>query len=367
MALSSHVVRELRDILQAFDALPGDQTAVLASVVHTQGSTYRRPGARLLVLPDDEMIGLISGGCLEGDLLEHAIQVRGSQAPRLVHYDATAEDDVVWGLGLGCAGVVDVLLEPVSQARPGPLSVLRAWREHRETGALATGLTEPWFGRHWALHPDGRLDGDPDDDLRAALAECLESGRGRQLRAAGGRIGIEIARPPLRLVIFGAGPDAVPVAKLALSLGWEVELSDPRPAHAQPERFPGARVRCAPADEAVAQVGIQHDTYTIVMTHHYLHDRALLADLLPSAAPYIGLLGPRQRADDLVAKLLEDGIPLTEEQLDRLHGPAGIDLGGEGPESIALSLVAEIQAVAEGRPGGWLRARKGPIHEPPLS
>ncbi|MCP5059991.1 MAG: XdhC family protein [bacterium] len=367
MALSSHVVRELRDILDAFGALRGGQTAVLASVVHTQGSTYRRPGARLLVLPDDEMIGLIGGGCLEGDLLEHAVRIRASGAPTLVHYDATAEDDVIWGLGLGCAGVVDVLLEPVSQAQPGPLSALGAWRDNRETGALATGLVEPLLGHHWALHPDGRLDGAPDDELRVALAECLESGRGRQIQAAGGRVSIEIARPPLRLVIFGAGPDALPVARLALGLGWEVELCDPRPAYAQPERYPGARVHCVPADEAIARVGIRRDTYTLVMTHHYLHDRALLADLLPSATPYIGLLGPRQRADDLVAELREDGATLTEEQLERLHGPAGIDLGGEGPDAIALSLVAEIQAVAEGRPGGWLRARKGPIHDPLLS
>ncbi|MBW2392625.1 MAG: XdhC family protein [Deltaproteobacteria bacterium] len=366
MALSSHVVRELRDILDAFGALRGDQTAILASVVHTAGSTYRRPGARLLVLPGDEMIGLIGGGCLEGDLLEHALRVRASDEPTLVHYDATAEDDLVWGLGLGCAGVVDVLLEPVSPAQPGPLTALTAWRATRETGALATGLEDPWLGRHWALHPDGRVDGAPDDDLRAALAECLESGRGRQLPAAGGRVSIEIARPPLRLVIFGAGPDAMPVARLALELGWEVELSDPRPAYAQPERFPGARVVCVPSGEAVAQMAVRDDTYTIVMTHHYLHDRALLAGLLPSATPYIGLLGPRQRADDLIAELLEEGVTMTEKQLERLHGPAGLDLGGDGPEAIALSLIAEIQAVAEGRSGGWLRARKGPIHDPLL-
>ncbi|MCP3984345.1 MAG: XdhC family protein [bacterium] len=356
-------MRELRDILDAFDALGGDETAILASVVHAAGSTYRRPGARVLVLPNDEMVGLISGGCLEGDLLEHAFRIRASGDPALVRYDATSRDDVIWGLGLGCAGVVDVLLEPVSRAQPGPLPTLAAWRNARKMGALATGLAEPWLGRRWALHPDGQIDGAPDDKIGAALADCLQAGRGRRISTNNGHVAIEVARPPLHLVVFGAGPDAMPVARLALELGWEVELCDPRPAYAQPERFPGAQVHCVPAEEAVAKIGVCEDTHVIVMTHHYLHDRSLLADLLPSATPYIGLLGPKRRAEDLIAELRDLGVTTSEEQLERLHAPAGLDLGGEGPEAIALSLIGEIQAVSEGRTGGWLRTRKAPIHD----
>jgi xanthine/CO dehydrogenase XdhC/CoxF family maturation factor len=175
---------------------------------------------------------------------------------------------------------------------------------------------------------------------------------------------VEVVPPPRRLVVFGAGPDAAPVARLGVELGFEVELVDHRSAYARPERFPGARVHLVPTEEAVARVGVDRDTYVLVMTHHYLIDRALLSALLPSAIPHVGLLGPKQRADDLLADLERLGIQLSADQRARLHAPAGLDVGGEGPEAIALSLLAEVMAVAEGRPGGWLRDRKGPIHEP---
>jgi xanthine dehydrogenase accessory factor len=357
-------VRELGDILAAFESMAPNDAGVLASVVFVSGSTYRRIGARLLVLSDDEWIGLIGGGCLEGDLLAHAREVRESASPRIVHYDATAEDDIVWGLGLGCAGVVDVLLEPVAPGRPGPLAWLGAWRSERGAGVLATALAPGHLGRRCALHPDGRVEGTPSDEVHAALLEARRTGCSRRIATRDGDVTVEVARPPLRLVVFGAGPDAVPVARFAVALGWEVELVDHRPAHARAERFPGARVHLAPAEDAVAEMAVDRDTYVLVMTHHYVVDRALLSELLPSQAPYIGLLGPGRRAEDLLADVEGLGIELTAEQRERLHAPAGLDVGGEGPEAIALSLLAEVMAVAEGRSGGWLRERKGPIHEP---
>jgi xanthine/CO dehydrogenase XdhC/CoxF family maturation factor len=157
------------------------------------------------------------------------------------------------------------------------------------------------------------------------------------------------------------------VARIAVELGWDVELVDHRAAYARPGPFPGARVHLAAADEAVARVGVDRDTYVLVMTHHYLVDRTLLSELLPSPAPYIGLLGPSRRAQDLLAEVEQMGIALTTEQQARLHAPAGLDIGGDGPEAIAVSLLAEVVAVAESRPGGWLRDRKGPIHDPDLS
>jgi xanthine dehydrogenase accessory factor len=357
-------MRELGDILAAFARMAPDDVAVLANVVHVSGSTYRRLGARLLVLRDDAMIGLISGGCLEGDLLARAGEVRRDAAPRLVHYDATVEGEVVWGLGLGCAGVVDVLLELVAPARPGPLAWLAAWRRERGAGVLATALAPQHLGRRWALHPDGRFEGAPSAELRTVLLRARSTGRSRRTATREGDVCVELVRPPRRLVVFGAGPDAAPVARLAMELGWDVELVDHRPAHARAEHFPGARLHLAPTAEAVARVGVDRDTYVLVMTHHYLIDRALLTELLPSQAPYIGLLGPRQRAEDLLADLERIGIDLSADRRGRLHAPAGLDIGGEGPEAIALSLLAEVSAVAERRPGGGLRDRKGPIHEP---
>src|SRR5262245_27694680 len=357
-------MRELGDILAAFESMAPSGTGVLACVVHASGSTYRRIGARLLVLPDDELIGLISGGCLEGDLLARAREVREECAPRLVHYDATAADDIVWGLGLGCAGVVDVLLEPVAPGRPGPLAWLAAWRRQRGTGVLATALDQGRLGRRWALHPDGNIEGDPSDEVRAALLQARSTGRSRRMASREGDVTVEVARPPWRLLVFGAGPDAAPVARLAVELGWDVEVVDHRSAHARAERFPGARVHLVPTEDAVAQVGVDPDTYVLVMTHHYLIDRALLSELLPSQSPYIGLLGPKKRAEDLLADVERLGIELSDDQRARQHGPAGLDIGGEGPEAIALSLLAEVMAAAEGRSGGCLRDRKGPLHEP---
>lgn len=357
-------MRELGDILAALESMATGDTGVLASVVFASGSTYRRPGARLLVLPDDSLIGLISGGCLEGDLLAHASAVRAEGSPRLVHYDATAHDDIVWGLGLGCAGVVDVLLEPVAPGRPGPLAWLGAWRRERGTGVIATALAPGRLGRRWVLHPDGRLEGDPEGEVRAALLRARRTRSSRRTATREGDVAVEVARPPRRLVVFGAGRDAAPVARLAGELGWDVELVDHRPAHARAERFPGARMHLVPTEDAVATVGVDRDTYVLVMTHHYLIDRALLCELLPSPVPYIGLLGPRRRAEDLLADVERQGVRVPPEQRERLHAPAGLDIGGDGPEAIALSLLAEVMAVAEGRSGGWLRDRKGPIHDP---
>ena len=357
-------MRELGDILAAFERMAPGESGVLASVVHTAGSTYRRAGARVLVLPKGELIGLISGGCLEGDLLARAEEVRDAGVPRLIRYDASAEDDIVWGLGLGCAGVIDVLLEPVAPGRPGPLAWLAAWRNARGTGVLATALDPAQLARRWALHPDGSIEGSPSEQIRTALFRSASTGRSRRIATWECDVSIEVVRPPRRLVVFGAGPDAEPVARLGVEMGWDVELVDHRPAYARPERFSGARVYLAPTEAAVEQVGVAADTYVLVMTHHDLIDRVLLSQLLPSQAPYVGLLGPKRRADDLLADIQALGIELSAEQRARLHAPAGLDIGGEGPEAIALSLLAEVSAVAEQRPGGWLRDRKGPIHDP---
>lgn len=360
-------MRELRDILVRFDALArAGSGGVLASVVQVEGSTYRRPGARMLVDDAERMIGLVSGGCLEGDLLEHARRVRREGTPRLVHYDHRGEDDVVWGLGLGCAGALDVLLEPVSRERPGPLAWIARWLAARRRGALATDLES---GERFALEEGGDgtapASGPPvPPGLDAALADALATGRPRRLRLAGRDLWVEVFAPPLRLAVFGAGPDAEPLVGLATLLGWDVGVTDPRPVYARPERFPGAAVHEAPAEEAVARLAPDPDTYAVVMTHHYLHDKAILAELLPGPAAYVGVLGPKRRTEDLLRDLEDAGVALPEERRARIFGPAGLDVGADAPEEIALSIAAEIQALAAGRSGGFLRDRKAPIHDP---
>jgi xanthine/CO dehydrogenase XdhC/CoxF family maturation factor len=359
-------MRELREILAAYGRLSAaGESGVLASVVAVEGSTYRRPGARTLMLPDESAIGLVSGGCLEGDLLERARSVRESGAPALVHYDFRGEEDLVWGLGLGCAGAVDVFLERVDAGHPGPLGWLGAWVAGRRAGAIATLLEGPRAGARRARAEGGRAEGplaDPALDL--ALEAALAEHRPQRIASAAGAVAIEAFAPPLRLALFGAGPDAAPVAALAVSLGWHVVVLEPRAVFARPERFPGAEVVHVEVEQAVARAALGAADFAVVMTHHYLHDRALLGALLAGPARYVAVLGPKQRSEDLLSDLAAAGARIGDEERARLFGPAGLDLGADSPEEIALAIVAEVQAVAAGRSGGPLRARKGPIHDP---
>jgi xanthine/CO dehydrogenase XdhC/CoxF family maturation factor len=364
-------VRELREVVRAFRALGPGEAAVLASVVGARGSTYRRPGARVLFLPDGAHVGLVSGGCLEGDLAVRAAAVRESGRPALARYDGTRDADLVWGLGLGCAGVVELLLERVSPDAPGPLGALGAWLDSREPGVLVTGVGagEAALGWRAALAPDGGFDAggwgarfasQAEQAARRALAERRT--RRVRLEAAGesAEALAEFVRPVPRLVVFGAGPDAPAVVRAAKQLGWAVAVVDERAAFARPERFPDADrvVRAEPA-AAAAQLALDPGTLALAMTHHYLRDREILGVLLASPVPYVGVLGPRRRTEDLLADLRA-----RAEDLERVHAPAGLDLGAEAPEEIALSVVSEMQAFLAGRAGGALRARKGPIHDP---
>lgn len=360
-------MKELRDILAAYSQLAARAEAgVLASVAHVEGSTYRRAGARMLVLPDETMVGLISGGCLEGDLLEHARRVRETGVPELVQYDHRGEDDIVWGLGLGCAGAVDVWLERVDARNAGPLAWLGGWHRARESGAIALALSGPHAGQRRALGERSGFAGPlASAEIDAELAECLAAGAGRRFAAGPGQqVVIDVARAPLRLALFGAGPDALPLARIARELGWDVAVMDHRAAYALPERFHGADVRHVEVSRAVERAEVDARTHAVVMTHHYLHDRAILAALLATPSPYIAVLGPKQRTQDLLAEIAKDGARVSDADRARVFGPAGLDLGADAPEEIALAICAEVQAFASGRSGGWLRERKGPIHEP---
>lgn len=355
-------MRELRDLIAAFDAVDergGD--AVLATVVEVEGSTYRRAGARALLLPKGDVVGLIGGGCLEGDLALRASHVRESGEPERVRYDHRGEYDVIWGLGVGCAGRVDVLLQRVSRDAPGPFRELRRAVAGREAVALATVVD-----REGEVAPALAT---PVELSAAERADLLERGRVRT-RWRGGqgyRIELleEIVVPPATLLVFGAGPDALPVVRLAAALGFTVRVVDPRPALARPERFPdAAEVLCLPPEAAGTRLEVTDSCVALLMTHHYLHDKAFLGWLLGTSARYVGLLGPRRRGDDLLRDLRTEGAAIPEDAVERVHAPAGLDIGAEAPGEIAVALLAEIQAALAGRRGGPLRERKGPIHDP---
>jgi xanthine/CO dehydrogenase XdhC/CoxF family maturation factor len=278
-----------------------------------------------------------------------------------VRYDHRGEDDVLWGLGLGCAGLVDVLLQPVSRDAPGPFAALREALGGAAPVALATvvareGEVAPELGAPWELSAGER----------AALSARGRAGT-RWREGQGFRVELleEWLAPPTPLLVLGAGPDVVPVVRLAAALGFSVRVVDPRPGPARADRFPEADevLACRP-EEVASLVAVTPSSVALVMTHHYLHDKAFLGWLLAGPARYVGVLGPKRRTEDLLRDLRAEGARFPEEALERVHGPAGLDLGADGAEQIALALLAEIQAVLAGRPGGSLRDRKGPIHDP---
>ncbi len=360
--------KELHTIVERFDALPVGGRAVLATVVDVQGSSYRLPGARMLIDESGITFGMVSGGCLEADLLERSRRVLRTGDVEVIVYDTRATDDTVFGLNLGCRGVVRILLEPTDTALFG---FLRDRLSSRHGAAVAT-LVESAGG----LRPGTRLMVDDrgfvgsgfDRTTERAIVEesflAIEEGRSRLCRLDCGELFVEYLAPPMPLVVFGAGSDAVPLVRFAKDLGWRVTLVDHRPGMAGRAQFASAdEVVVARPESVEMRVPIDARTAAVVMTHNYSHDVHLLELLLRSEARYVGVLGPRARTDRLLEELAQSGTVFDSRELERLHAPVGIDIGAESPEEIALSIVAEIRAVASGRRGGLLRDRVGAIHD----
>lgn len=373
-------MKELSAIVNAFaHSRAVGAASALATVVAVSGSAYRRPGARMWIMENGESTGGVSGGCLERDVVLRARRVLGTGEPALVTYDTTDDDDIEFGVGLGCRGVVRVLIEPLPRAgEPCHLSALQELLRRREPGVLATvwrveGAPSAKLGSRVLLSDRGRLwDGLTDPELAARVErdarEVLRAGRATSevYRLPTGQVEVflEYLRPSVPLVLFGGGPDAVPLARLAGELGWQVTVVDGRPAAASRARFPQAEavLLCRP-EQVPDQVRLERDTVAVVMTHNYLTDLRLMEYLLPSPVRYLGLLGPRSRSERLLQDLAQSGFVPTEAQRRRLYAPVGLDLGAETSEEIALSILAEIRAVLAGRGGGLLRDRPAPIHE----
>lgn len=369
-------MKELADILDAMSAASAaGEPMALATIVGVQGSTYRRSGARLLITKSGRQTGNISGGCLEGDVAVVADEVMQGRGPRLVMYDLTADDDAVWGLGLGCNGAIEVFIEPTIAGDP-LWQAARASLERDTTVVVATvieGTAQVPAGRRVVIWPDGRHQGSLGDSGADTEAGRLAQRAARDLRSgahtvqsAGGslRLFVEVLHPPLRLVVCGAGHDAIPVVRYASQIGWRVLVVDRREAFLNHERFPGAAgfIRTEFPDAGRAVPTDAH-TYVLVMTHNYMHDRDLLRAFLPTAAAYIGMLGPRARTEKILRELEADGVTIDARR-EQIFGPVGLDIGSETPDEIALAALGEILAVARGRKGGFLRTRGGPIHIP---
>jgi xanthine/CO dehydrogenase XdhC/CoxF family maturation factor len=372
-------MKTIQAIMELASSAPAGRVLAMATVMKVRGSAYRRPGARMLVNDAGRSAGMISGGCLENDVRERARDVMATGKPVLVTYDSTAPEDIVFGLGLGCNGIVQVLIEPVTAGdETGMLAFLGACVSRRQMGRIATifqSETAPLVTRvlRW---PDGRVTSTcPDAAIASALIRALQANAARRnaIRkidlpdGSSAGVLIETVAPPVPLTIFGAGDDAIPLAQMAKLLGWHVTVIDARPAFAKPERFPAAdAVHCLRPESLPVSphVVFPPESMVMIMTHNFTQDKELLRVLVPGASRYIGILGPKSRTQRLLDDLADEGMRFAEDDLARLHGPAGLDIGGETPEEIAVSILAEMQAALAQRHGGALRDRTAPIHDP---
>ena len=348
----------------------------VATVVKVSGSTYRRPGARVLITQEGVSTGLISGGCFESDLIERARQVIETQQSSLATFDTTSPDDLLFGLGLGCTGVAQILLEPFKNSGKY-LEFLAHCVTNREPGVIATvfrtfeisgvSIGSRVLVQNNSSDSENIQNAEALNQLKQESLHVLQSQQS-SVRTFSGSEGefealVEYIDLPLPLVIFGAGPDAVPLARFAKELGWKVAVVDRRPAFARKDRFPGATVLLCEPEDLLSSLNVDAGTAAVVMTHHFETDLKFLQQLLNSPAFYIGMLGPASKTDLLFQKMKDDGVKPTPEQLAKFYSPVGLDLGAETPEEIALSILAEIQAVKSGYKGGSLRTRNGPIHK----
>ena len=351
----------LEQLLERYALLSA--TAALATIVATAGSTYRKAGARMLIESDGRLVGLLSGGCLEQDLREHALAVLAAGAARVVEYDMRGADDLLYGIGAGCEGAMRILIEPAARNSAAAQALARAGAAtaRGEPVALAMiheGPADALGTRAYALGEEPAQDA-LDAGLAGACAAALAMRASRGFRWDRGRVRqeawIEYLAPPPRVLICGAGPDAEPVVAQLRALRWAVTLVNHRPACAVPARFAGATVVHAAAGELGARLELDSFDAAVVMSHHLPSDSLYLRALAGSRVPFVGLLGPRPRRERLLAEL----GPLAGALLPRLRGPVGLDIGAVTPEAIALAIAAELHAVAAARGGGQLRGSGG--------
>lgn len=372
-------MKEFKTILSEYKKLDtSSRKAAIATVVKVRGSSYRSPGARMLITDDGRWVGSISGGCLEGDALRKARLVMQSNLPMTVTYDTREESNQNLGIGLGCNGVIDVLIEPIDPLQKNNLiqtftRVVEANRPIALATVFNSSSEQISVGQKLLMDENETIiENSMSDIVRNTIQTDLKKhfelkrSNSRAYVFDGGDVDIylELIQPSISLIIFGGGFDARPVSVLAKSLGWEVQVTDECVAHIAPVFFPTAD-KLSLCDRSFVDRDFNIGEYTacVLMSHNYDYDRDVLRKLLKSPAPYIGILGPRKRFDKMLSEFEQEGITPLSTDIHRIHSPIGIDLGAETPDEIALSIIGEIQAKFTNRSGGFLKYRQGPIHQ----
>ncbi|MDA7710586.1 XdhC family protein [Flavobacteriaceae bacterium] len=366
-------MKELKSILQLYETYKNSgANAAIAQVVRLEESSYRREGARMLIFDNGTFIGGISGGCLEGDTLKRSKIAILKEEASLITYDTSKDDENQIGVGLGCNGVIDVLINPI-HSESNLIQTLQNIVNQRKSHVLLTlsASTHPAFPLGTTFYYDvekGRLEGCSDALLNKCFLEdiaiVLEKGKSKIVHHSF-EVGaitafIELIPAQFHLAIYGDNYDIYPMLDMAKVLDWEVSLVG-NIQKIEKEKLLG--IRQLFQKELPERPSIDDRTAVVLMAHDFKTDVNNLKILLDSPAGYIGLLGPKKRYDKILAKFKEEGIALTPFDLQRIHAPAGLEIGANSPEEIAASIFTEILSVFSGTTGGKLRTKKGPIHE----
>lgn len=368
-------MKDLKTIVEEFKKIDFTQRkAAVATVVQVRGSSYRSPGARMMITDDGKWVGSISGGCLEGDALRKARQVMNDKLPMTVTYDTREESNQNLGIGLGCNGVIDVLIEPVDVTdEHNPILLFESIIRMNVPVALATIFNgQESVGKKILLTPDATkilnfsnttLEASLERDLMGLFESKKSEAKKYVFNNQETEVFIELIQPAVSLIIFGGGFDARPVSQLAKSLGWSVMVTDECVAHIAPVFFPTAdKLSLCHREFIDRDFSITPYTACVLMSHNYDYDRDVLKKLIKTETPYIGILGPKKRFDKMLNEFSKAGFELSSEDMHRIHAPIGLDIGAEAPDEIAVSIIGEIQSKFANRSGGFLKYRSGPIH-----
>jgi xanthine dehydrogenase accessory factor len=341
--------QELKTILVGLKAARDQHVrTALATVVRVRGNAYRREGAKMLVREDGDYVCMLSGGCLEAEVVEVAKEVIQTKQARVVNYDLS--EDVMWGLGIGCGGNVDILIEPLENNK-----TLQTWFGILERGALAvaaTILNDNLLERRLFL-PDTSSPTQPIDQHAHTILQALYP-RAETQTIGEQEVFFDTSSPPPVLLLFGAGHDAIPLAAQAVALGWVVRVVDARAAFLTTARFPHCELlHLHPEDFSSLQITPR--SFAIVMNHHLERDKQTLGWLIHQDLAYVGVLGPKMRFEKMRQSQMGN--------LSHIRNPIGLDIGAESPDEVALAIMAELIAHRRGFAGGMLNGRVGRIHE----
>jgi xanthine dehydrogenase accessory factor len=377
MTQSNWSVPETEVVQQIRDRLDGDGTDVLATIVDVEGNAYRRPGAKMLLDEGGAGVGSITAGCLEDELLSVGDRVRETGEPELVTYDLMNDDgEDVWGLGVGCNGVIEVLLEPLTETYRPAVEAFFGGRDVAVVTVLDSGGRFEQGDRVYyypdtgsLVSPDGTdASGWPVESLADPAGELAARGKAGTVSLPDGgdelTVFVDGLAAPDELVVFGTGHDVRPVTEFATKNDFRVTVVGFRGAVDLAERFPEADRIVTTSPAAVGEdLELDDRTYAVVMTHNFVDDQLTVESLLDAGVPYVGVMGPRERFERMLEAFEADGRKFGEAELSTVYTPVGLDLGGGSPFQIAHSIVAEVLAVSNGRTPRHLKSREEPIHE----